>query len=184
MFILRVFLTSILSVIVLFLLTKLIGFRQVSEMSMLDYVNSITIGSIAADLAISEEKNTVISLVAMAVFGFSTFFLSLITNKSIKIRKLVESSPIVIMEGGKLYFESLKKAHMDLSEFLENCRISGYFDISSLHTVILEANGKMSFIPKTSEKPITIGDYMTIDNNGFVNQTTLSPPVILDGQSM
>ena len=40
------------SIITLFILTKLMGYRQMSEMSMFDYINGITIGSIAAEMAV------------------------------------------------------------------------------------------------------------------------------------
>ena len=48
---LNIFLSSVGSIIVLFLLTKLIGNKEMSQLSMFDYVNSITIGSIAAEMA-------------------------------------------------------------------------------------------------------------------------------------
>ena len=45
------------SIITLFILTKLMGYRQMSEMSMFDYINGITIGSIAAEMATSLEQS-------------------------------------------------------------------------------------------------------------------------------
>ena len=54
--ILNVILLSLFSLIALFILTKLMGYRQMSEMSMFDYINGITIGSIAAEMATSLEK--------------------------------------------------------------------------------------------------------------------------------
>lgn len=55
--ILNVILLSLFSLIALFILTKLMGYRQMSEMSMFDYINGITIGSIAAEMATSLEKD-------------------------------------------------------------------------------------------------------------------------------
>lgn len=54
---LQIVLSSIFAVIVLFLLSKLIGARQISQMSMFDYINGITIGSIAAEAAISKGQD-------------------------------------------------------------------------------------------------------------------------------
>lgn len=150
---LKIALSSLISAAVLFFLTKLIGYRQISEMSAFDYVNSITIGSIAAEMSFATGKEFFFTLDAMLVFGLITFFLSILTDKSIIIRRLVEGTPIILFENGKLYSSSLKKAHIDINEFLVGCRNSGYFDLSKLYCVILETNGKMSFIPKEEFRP-------------------------------
>ncbi|MEI3219652.1 MAG: YetF domain-containing protein [Lachnoclostridium sp.] len=59
------------------------------------------------------------------------------------------------MDHWELYFENLKKAKIDVSEFLVQCRVKGYFDVSKLETAILEGNGKIIFLPKVAERPIT-----------------------------
>lgn len=174
---LKIAITSVVSAAVLFLITKLIGYRQISEMSAYDYINSITIGSIAAEMAVSSGKEFLIPLEAMIIFGLIAFLLSLLTDKSIHIRRFVEGNPIVLMEKGKIYNESLKKSHIDINEFLVGCRNSGYFDISKLDTVILETNGKMSFIPKEVYRPLT-----PIDENLNPTQEKLSLTVICDGK--
>ena len=174
---LKVIITSVVSAAVLFLLTKLIGYRQISEMSAYDYINSITIGSIAAELAVSSGKEFIIPLEAMIIFGLIAYLLSVLTDKSIHVRRFVEGNPIVLMEKGKIYNESLKKARIDINEFLVGCRNSGYFDISKLDTVILETNGKMSFIPKEVYRPLT-----PIDENLTPTQEKLSLTVISDGK--
>ena len=65
--ILTVLLSSILSVAILFLLTKLMGNKQISQLSMFDYVTGITIGSIAAEMATELEKNMLLPILAMIV---------------------------------------------------------------------------------------------------------------------
>ena len=62
-------LTALLSIVVMFLLTKLMGAKQVSQMTMFDYVTGITVGSIAAELA-TELEEPVKPLTAMVVYGF------------------------------------------------------------------------------------------------------------------
>lgn len=68
------------SFIYLFLLTKLTGNRQISEMGMFDYISSITIGSIAAELAIDIE-NIWEPIIAMAVYGILTALMPLLSSK-------------------------------------------------------------------------------------------------------
>ena len=155
--IIHVIALSALSLVVLFLLTKLMGYRQMSQMSLFDYINGITIGSIAAELATNLEDYHR-PLTAMIVYGVIAVLLSIITEKSIRMRRFMNGKPLILLHHGTLYEENLKKAKIDLNEFLEQCRVSGYFDLSMLQAVILEGNGKLSFLPKTQERPLTPAD--------------------------
>ncbi len=117
------------SIIAIFVLTKLMGYRQMSQMSMFDYINGITIGSIAAEMATSLEENFMQPLIAMIVYALSAILLSWISSKSIRARRVIEGKPLVLLNHGELYGENLKKAKIDVSEFLVQCRVNGYFDV-------------------------------------------------------
>ena len=129
-----------------------------SQMSMFDYIISITIGSIAAEMSTALDKNFAQPLTAMIVYALSAVLLSWISSKSIRIRRVVEGKPLVLLNNGELYLGNLKRAKIDVSEFLEQCRVSGYFDVSKLETAVLEANGKISFLPKSADRPMTPSD--------------------------
>lgn len=167
------------SIIALFILTKLMGYRQVSQMSMFDYINSITIGSIAAEMAIGLDGDFKQPLTAMIVYAFADLFLSWFSSKSIKARKVIEGTPLVLLNHGELYRHNLKKAKIDVSEFLVQCRVNGYFDISKLETAILEINGKISFLPKVSDRPVTPSDFQLTPQQDYMVAN-----VILDGNIM
>lgn len=167
------------SLFTIFVLTKLMGYRQMSQMSMFDYINGITIGSIAAEMATSLEDDFTRPLTAMIVFGVSTFLISFLCNKFVKVRRLLEGKPLILLNNGELYKKNLKKSKIDVSEFLEQCRESGYFDISKLETAILEGNGKISFLPKAADRPVTPSDL-----NLTATQDYLVANVILDGKIM
>lgn len=167
------------SIIALFILTKLIGYRQMSQMSMFDYINGITIGSIAAEMATSLENNFIEPLTAMIVYALAATFLSYFSSKSIKARRIIEGVPLVLLNNGELYRDNLKKAKIDVSEFLLQCRVNGYFDISKLETAILEENGKISFLPKASDRPLTPSDIQLSPQQDYMVAN-----VILDGKIM
>lgn len=169
-------LLSLFSILVLFALTKLIGYRQMSEMSMFDYISGITIGSIAAEMATSLENDFLQPLTAMIVYGLVTAFLAMITSKNMKIRRMISGTPYILLNNDELYEENFKKGHIDLSEFLVQCRINGYFDLSQLQTAILEENGKISFLPKAVQRPVTPQDM-----NLKLAEETLLPTYIMDG---
>ena len=125
----QVFFTSVGSIIVLFLLTKLIGNKQVSQLNMFDYINGITIGSIAAEMATSLETDFLMPLLAMVIYGLTAFGLSYIAGKSVRARRLINGRSIILYDNGKLYFDNFKKSKLDINEFLIQCRIAGYFDL-------------------------------------------------------
>ena len=165
------------SIIGIFLLTKLMGYRQMSQMSMFDYINGITIGSIAAEMATSLDEHFTQPLVAMVVYALAALFLSWLSSKSIRARQVIEGAPLVLLSGGELYRKNLKKAKIDVSEFLIQCRVNGYFDISKLEAAILEGDGKISFLPKVSDRPLTPSDL-----NLTPGQDYMVANVIIDGK--
>lgn len=156
--ILQILLTSLGSIIALFILTKIMGNRQMSELSMFDYVNGITIGSIAAEMATSLENDFLKPLVAMIVYTLVAVLISILTCKSIKLRKIFTGRPLVLYENHKIYKKNLKKARLDISEMLTQCRTSGYFDLANIDTIIMESNGKLSIIPVSSQRPVNPQD--------------------------
>lgn len=167
------------SIAAIFILTKLMGYRQMSQMSMFDYINGITIGSIAAEMATSLEESYVQPLTAMIVYALAAILLSWFGSKSIRARRLIEGKPLVLLSHGELYRDNLKKAKMDVTEFLVQCRVSGYFDVSKLEAAILEGNGKISFLPRVSERPVTPSDLALTPEQDY-----LVANVILDGKIM
>ena len=169
-------LSSLLSIAVLFLLAKLMGTKQVSQMTMFDYVVGITIGSIAAELA-TELEEPLRPLTALIVYGVTAFVISILTNKFLKVRSIVTGKPLVLLENGAIYRENLKKARLDLNEFLTYCRIGGWFDLNQLQSAVLEHNGVVSFLPKEADRPATPADL-----NLNPKQSQVQMPFVMDGR--
>lgn len=174
-----VIMLSLGSIVVLFFLTKLMGYRQMSELSMFDYVNGITIGSIAAEMSTSLDENFVQPLVAMIVYGLVSILLAFLSTKSLKARKFITGKALILMDKGEIYEKNLNKAKIDINEFLTQCRINGYFDVSKIQTAILEDNGKISFLPVETDRPATPSDF-----DIYPEQEMISANVIIDGNIM
>lgn len=151
---LNIFFSSIGSIIVLFLLTKLIGNKQVSELSTFDYINGITIGSIAAEMATSLEGDFLKPLLAMIIYAGAVILISFISSKYIGLRRFLIGRSIILLENNKLYKENLKKARLDMTEFLTQCRTNGYFDLSQVESAVFEPSGRISFLPKAQYRPV------------------------------
>lgn len=155
---LKICLTAVLSIIELFFLTKLMGKRQLSQLNLFDYINGITIGSIAAEMAIAPLDEFWIPALALAIYCIIAAILSVLTNKSIKFRRVFSGKAMILMDNDKIFRGNLAKAKMDVNEFLSQCRLAGYFNIDDLQTVILEENGQLSFLPKAEKRPVNNND--------------------------
>lgn len=167
---------SLFSLSVLFLLTKLMGNKEVSQMTMFDYITGITIGSIAAEMATELENGFHKPLTAMIVYGVVAALLSLLTNKSLKARRLIDGTSLILYENGKLFKRNLKKANLNTNEFLIQCRLQGYHNIADIQTAVLEPNGRISVLPKSAARPVTNRDL-----NISPQEEKLPVTVILDG---
>ena len=105
---LQILLTSLLSVGALFLIAKLMGHKQMSQLDFFDYITGITIGSIAAELA-TELEQPLQPFIAIGVYGAMSILLSKITGLFPKTRKFINGSPTILMNNGKIYRKNLKR---------------------------------------------------------------------------
>jgi len=170
---------SIISLVTLFLVTKMIGKKQVSQLSLFDYVIGISIGNFAAEMSINLETNEFTGTLAVIIFGLVAYLVSWLSMKSIFLRRFFFGSPSVIIQDGKILDNEMRKCRIDLNDLLEQARIAGYFDISQIAFAVMEVNGSMSFLPKGIYEKPTVGDM-----NISVKKQGMLANVILDGKIM
>lgn len=154
---LKVCLSALFSAAALFLLTKLMGHKQLAQLDVFDYVNGITIGSIAAEMA-TEIESPIKPFIALLVYAVIAVTLSIVSNKLPSSRKIIVGHPIVLMDKDRLFRRNFKKAKLDINEFLCLCRGQGYFDINQIETAVFEHNGSLSILPKSGNRPLTPED--------------------------
>lgn len=174
--ILKVVLTSLLSVITLFIIAKVLGHKQMSQLDFFDYITGITIGSIAAELA-TELESPWKPLTAMVIYGAVAVLLTFITSKLPRMRKFINGTPTIVFNNGKLYRKNMKKAKLDLSEFLVMCRQEGYFDLNDIAVAVFEYNGRLTVLPKATKRPVNPNDI-----NVVPQPDNISTEVIMDGR--
>ena len=168
---------ALISLFTLFIVTKILGKKQVSELSLFDYVIGISIGNFAAEMTINIDSNEFNGIWAVILFGIVAYIISFISMKSVKLRRVMMGTPTIIIQNGNILKNNMKKVHLEINELLEECRIKGYFDISQIAFAIMEVNGEMSFLPKSEYKPITCKD-MNISNE----RAELLGIIIIDGK--
>ena len=173
---LQIVFSTVVSAAVLFAIAKISGHKQVAQLDFFDYISGITIGSMAAELA-TELEDPWKPLTALIVYGSIAVALRVLTTKRQKSRKYVNGTPTIIMDRGKLYRENMKKAKLDLSEFMLMCRQDGYFDLNDIQTAVYEYDGKLSVLPVSAKRPVTPSDL-----NLSPAQETICTEVIMDGR--
>ena len=146
------------SIIVLFIFTKIMGRKQVSQLNMFDYIIGITIGSIASEMTMAKEIDFWEGSLGIAIYALAAFFISEWTMKSISARRLIIGTPCMIIQKGKILEKALRKSRLDINDLLQEARNNGYFDLSQIEYGIMEANGKISFLPKSKYAPLTPSD--------------------------
>lgn len=174
---LKVLLSSLFSAAILFLIAKIIGHKQVAQLEFFDYITGITIGSIAAELATTLESPWWKPLMSMIVFGAVTVTLSCITRSFPRSRRFINGTPTIVMNDGKLYKDNMKKAKLELSEFLLLCRQEGYFNLEDIKTAVFEYNGKLSILPVSTKRPLNPEDM-----NLNPNPEHIGTEIIMDGR--
>lgn len=167
---------TILVLIVLFLLTKFMGKKQVSQMNIYDYLIGITIGSVAADIALDTDKDIVSGIVSLIIFGLSGVLVTYLTLKSITFRRLFAGVPTILIENGNIIEKNLRKEGIDINDLQEEARQFGYFDLSRINYAILEISGKISFLAKADDEVVTRKD-MKIK----VKDEGLCANIVIDG---
>ncbi len=149
---------SMLSLVTLFFVTKMLGKKQVSQLSLFDYVIGISIGNFAAEATIDLTNGYLHGIVPVFVFGIVAYLVSVLTMKSIALRRFFIGTPTVLIQDGKILEKGLRKVKFDINDLLEVVRGAGYFDVSEISYAIMEANGDVSFLPKGEYKNVTIKD--------------------------
>lgn len=170
---------SLISLTVLFIVTKIIGKKQVSELSLFDYVIGISIGNFTAEMVMDVEGQYINGVLAIITFGIFAYLVSIISMKNMTFRRFIIGVPTLIIDNGKILIDAMKRTKIDINDLLEQTRNAGYFDIDEIAYAIMEANGKLSFLPKDKNKPLTKKD-MKIKEE----KDTLTANIIIDGKLM
>lgn len=100
---------ALISLFTLFIVTKLLGKKQVSELSLFDYVIGISIGNFAAEMTINIDSPEINGIWAVIIFGIIAYLVSWVTMKSIVLRRLFIGVPTVIIQDGKILKNNMKK---------------------------------------------------------------------------
>lgn len=177
--ILTVLILAIVSVVYLFLISKLLGKKQIAQLEFIDYVIGISIGSIAAEMATDlDDTPWYIYIIAMTIFFLFDMLISYLSRKAPRLKNIIIGKPLTIIYKGEIMYDVLYKSKLDINELLTLCRIQGYFDISQIAYAVFETNGELSILPKADFTPTTTKDL----NIQPSEPTTIPTYLVMDGR--
>lgn len=172
-----VLINAVISFVYLFIISKILGKKQIAQLEFIDYAVGISLGSIAAEMATETDRPFYYYLISMSVFFVLAMLVALIGRKNSFLKRIIKGKPSTLIYEGKIDYKQLKKCNIDVNDLLSMLREKNYFDISDVAYAIFEPSGELSVLPKGNQKPIVIEDV----NKEAVKQSSLSNVVIVDG---
>lgn len=164
---LNILIRSILSYMILFSLTRLMGKREIAQLTFFDYVVGISIGSIAANMTLNLNNDFYEMIPALVVFALFQLIHSILALKSKIFRKVTEGVERLLIENGKILEKNLTKERVNLDELHSMLRQKNVFQFSDVAYAYLETNGQLSVMKKKEQQSLTPKDLkMIVETNG------------------
>jgi uncharacterized membrane protein YcaP (DUF421 family) len=171
---------SIIFLILMLLTTKMLGKKQISELSFFEYVSGITIGSIAGEVITGLESNLYHGALAIIIFGLTTLLVDFLSLKSKSFRDIVEGRGTVVIRDGKILEDNLKKEKYTIDELSALLRQKDIFRVADVEFAVLEPRGNLSTLLKKENRPLTPKDLQIKTANEKEPQTVIMDGCILD----
>lgn len=146
---------SIISFLLLLLMARVMGKKQISQLTFFDYCVGITIGSIAATMSVDQNVKAANGLMALLVWGLFPIILAYVSLKSIWFTKIIDGSPTILIQNGEILEKKLKRNMLTAEELMLLLREKGAFKVSDVEMAVLETNGNLSVMLKTDQQPAT-----------------------------
>ena len=142
----------------LLLLTRLMGKKQMSQLTFFHYITGITIGSIAANIAGESEEPFWNGMISLVVWTLLTVLLSFITLKWGGSRMILDNQPTIVIRDGRIDEQAMKSVQLHLDDLNMMLREAGVFTAKDVQYAVLETNGALSVLQKVQQLPATKKD--------------------------
>ncbi|MED4750591.1 DUF421 domain-containing protein [Brevibacillus choshinensis] len=177
---LNIMIRSVVAIVYLFLLTKLIGKRQIRQLTYIEYIVGITIGSIAAFMATDMDGPMYHSLIALTIIGLFPVLMDWLSLKSKMIRNWVEGNATILIKDGKILEDNLKKERLTSEELLEQLRTKNVFRAADVEFALMETSGELSVLLKSQHQPVTPQHLELVVSPAEEPQAVIMDGVIMD----
>jgi len=173
----NVLIRTVLAFVTLFVVARLLGKQQLSQLTFYEYITGITMGDIAASIAIDAGRSPLYYMLALVAFAILTLGTGVITEKSRPLRKLIEGEPVVLVHNGKILEHNMAKSGYNMENLMMQLRERDAFDIREVEFAIAETDGYLTVLKKSQNRPVTPAD-LGIDTK----YEGIPSEIIVDGQ--
>ena len=151
-------LISFIRTVILILVIRLMGKRQLGEMEPMEFVVTMLLANLAAVPMQETGIPLLAGLIPILVVLSMELLLSVLVYHSVHARRLLCGKPVILMENGRLLQDNMKKTRITPDELTEFARMEGITDLSGVKYAILETGGQISILPYTKYKPACAKD--------------------------
>lgn len=163
---------SIIIYVVVFLLLRFMGKRQLGEMQPFEFVITLIIADLATIPMAETALPLVHGIIPIITLGLLHFILTFLSMKSLVLRKLINGKPVIVINPNGIDYKALKKLNMNFNDLMENLRGCGYFNIEEVLYAIIQTNGTLTVLPRAPYAPLNA-------NNLKIDVAENSLPIIL-----
>ncbi|MEH6907746.1 DUF421 domain-containing protein [Neobacillus drentensis] len=146
------------SFFVLFILTRIMGRKEISQMTFANFVSAIAIGEIAGTLALVPDIKIINGVIGLVAWSFFTILMALIDLKSKKARKIIEGEPLIVIKKGQIIEKSLRETRLSVDALNSLLRKKDVFSLADVEFAIFETDGELSVMKKENKQPATKKD--------------------------
>ena len=147
---------------------RLMGKRQLGELEVSELITTFMLSEIATAPITSPEKSMLQAVVAILVLLALELVASFILLKIPAIKNLVSPKPNMLIDRGVINQKELSKQRLTNEELLSSLRQQGYTDLSEIYYAIMEGNGKLTVVPRSSSRPATTSELgLTVAETGM-----------------
>ncbi len=137
---------------------RLGGKRELGQLNIFDLIIAFALGDIIGDPIIDETIPLSRPVFAISILILLEIITSQVALKNEKIRNLINGTPTVVIENGKIIRDSMKKMRYTTADLLQQLRQKNIVRLSDVEFAILETSGQLSVIPKSQKRPISPAD--------------------------
>lgn len=174
-----ILLRSTAAFLVLFLMARIMGKKQISQLTFFDYCVGITIGSIAATMSVDQNVKALNGIMSLLVWGLFPSLLAYLGMKSTTFSNVTDGKATTLIENGKILEKNMRKNLMNINQLMLLLREKDVFKLSDVEMAVLETNGQLSVLLKADKQPLNAS------MQGIQVQAEHGPHIlIMDGKTM
>jgi uncharacterized membrane protein YcaP (DUF421 family) len=134
-----------------FLLTRVIGRRELSSLEPFDLILLVVIGDLVQQGITQNDDSVTGSIIVLSTVALITVGISYLAYRSRRLRPVLEGEPLILVADGKLIERNLARERITIDDLLEQARLQQVASISEVRWAVLETSGNISFIPKETQ---------------------------------